>query len=236
MTRLFTTLFTVCLCCSAIAQDIFLVGQKASELLITETQFERTERKPNLTAEASDPSAIITPVVASMIVLLANDVYFRYVQPFQKFEHGYHIYSYNWGYSAGLRKKFKSTHLEVGFLHVNEVAKYKEPEMWENSISRPPPISPPSRRTTFQASFLAHVLRKQTPDAMEPYIGITYNRNGALGPTHGWGFGGLIGAEYQIMDRLNLDFRYELSEKTNLVQLGLNFTFQKKMLWEKKKT
>ena len=47
------------------------------------------------------------------------------------------------------------------------------------------------------------------------------------------GYGGIIGTNYKIFDRLKIDLRYEYSNQTNQVLLGLIFNYQKKYFWQK---
>lgn len=48
-----------------------------------------------------------------------------------------------------------------------------------------------------------------------------------------FGYGGVIGGRYQLLKRLNVDLRYELTSQTNNLKLGLIFTYQRKYFWQR---
>ena len=64
---------------------------------------------------------------------------------------------------------------------------------------------------------------------MQTYGGLGIN----LGK--GTGFSGILGAYLPLIDRFNLDLRFELGNRLNQIHLGLIFKYQKDYLWNKNK-
>ena len=50
-----------------------------------------------------------------------------------------------------------------------------------------------------------------------------------------FGLSGIFGAYLPLIDRFNLDFRYELGNLTNQIHIGIIFKYQKEYLWNKRK-
>lgn len=76
-------------------------------------------------------------------------------------------------------------------------------------------------------NYVHQIYYDRTPENIKIYLGPSLNY------VYNFGFGGIIGAEMQLFDRLKLDFRYELTTQTNQLQLGLIFNYQKKYFWKK---
>ncbi len=71
-----------------------------------------------------------------------------------------------------------------------------------------------------------NVFYNKTPDRLKVYVGLSYNS------VIDDGYGAVIGSEIRIIDRLNLNFRYEFTTMMHDIQLGLIFKYQKKYFWQ----
>jgi len=67
----------------------------------------------------------------------------------------------------------------------------------------------------------------RTPDWLKVYLGPSLNL------VSEFGYGGIVGSEIKLLDRLRFDLRYERTTQTNQLQAGLIFTYQKKYFWQK---
>ncbi len=119
----------------------------------------------------------------------------------------------NW--SIGLRKTFKHSVLEYGvinYFHQTDFTYNGDP------INR--------NEWAFHFSYMHNVFYNKTPDWLKLYVGLTYNS------IIDDGYGVVLGSEFKIIDRLNLNFKYEFTNMMHDIQLGLIFRYQKKYLWQ----
>ena len=170
-------------------------------------------------AGASPEAAILVGGIAIVgsVILFSNDIYIRPTHNFGYYDNLDNIkYKNGFGWSYGLRKQFNRSALEYGITRV----KYKE----ENSYN-----SYDKRITYFHLNYLHNFNLSFIPSRVQTYGGLGIN----LGK--GTGFSGILGAYLPLIDRFNLDLRFELGNRLNQIHLGLIFKYQKDYLWNKNK-
>ena len=147
-------------------------------------------------------------IVAASAFILSNDIY---IYPTLSFYNPQYFGSNNnllgTGWTFGLRKKFKYSALEYGASYIN----HNYYNRWGGHLN-----------------YVHNIFYNSTPYWMRVYVGPTVNY------IYNFGYGGLVGVQMKIFDRLRFDIRYELTTQTNQIQAGLIFTYQKKYFWEKK--
>jgi hypothetical protein len=160
------------------------------------------------TAEAMAYVALIL-VVASAAVL-SNDVYIH--RSYSFIGEG----SENWlgaGWTSGFKKNFDNGDLEYGVSYHTSGGSWQSSsyrEIWGGHLNAIFPL-----------------LKYQDLYTLAPYFGSTINVFNDIG------YGGIIGAEIALSDRISLDLRYELSTQTHQVQAGLIYNYQKEYFWKK---
>lgn len=170
-------------------------------------------------ASAAPEAAILIGGVAIIgsVILFSNDIYIRPTFNFGYYDQSSDIkYKNGSGWSYGLRKQFNRSALEYGVTRINY--KQETPYYYNNK-----------RLTYFHLNYLHNVNFSFIPSRVQPYGGLGIN----LG--NGTGFSGIFGAHLPLIDRFNLDLRYELGNRTNQIHLGLVFKYQKDYLWNKNK-
>jgi hypothetical protein len=164
-------------------------------------------------------------IVVASAAILSNDIYVYPAYSFYKGEGNYSSFpsfsnpSISTGWLMGFRKKFKHSALEYGasYLKSEFQNKYRLGYEYPNYIDR----------WGVHFNFVHHVFYNKTPEWLKVYFGPSVNY------VYDFGFGGVIGKEIRLFDRLKFDVRYEWTTQTNQVQAGLIFTYQKKYLWQK---
>ncbi len=171
-----------------------------------------------------DPDAYTYAAIAIITVgaiILANDLY---VYPSYSFYKGYSkdakipidLYDKGLGWIFGCRKTFNHSAIEYGASYTTFSSIYNygsstyEEKIWGGHIN-----------------YVQQLLYNKTPYWLKLYIGPTINY------VFDFGYGGIIGTEFRLIDRLKIDVRYEYSTQTNQIQAGLIFTFQKEYFWKK---
>ena len=76
-------------------------------------------------------------------------------------------------------------------------------------------------------NFVQQLFYNKTPNRLKFYLGPSINY------VYDFGYGGIMGAEMKLFDRLKFDVRYEWTTQTNQIQAGLIFTYQKEYFWKK---
>ena len=76
-------------------------------------------------------------------------------------------------------------------------------------------------------NYVHQVFYNKTPEWLKVYLGPSLNY------VYDFGYGGIVGTEIRLFDRLKFDVRYEMTTQTNQIQAGLIFTYQKKYFWKK---
>ena len=156
--------------------------------------------------------------IVGAVILYSNDIYIRPTFSFGYFNKQNQIkYKGGLGWSYGLRKQFNRSALEYG---VNTIS-YKV----EN-----PSYSYVEHFTYFNINYLHNINLNFVPSRIQSYggLGLNFGRDAI-------GVSGIIGAYLPLIDRFNLDIRYELGNKTNQIHIGLIFKYQKEYLWNKRK-
>ncbi len=122
------------------------------------------------------------------------------------------------GLTFGLRKTFAHSALEYGASYLKFETKYSYRNLYSKVTEH--------ERWGVHFNFVHQFLYDTTPDWMKIYLGPSVNY------VSDFGYGGIIGTEIKLFERLKLDVRYELTTQTNQIQAGIIFTYQTKYLWE----
>ena len=167
-------------------------------------------------------------IVAASAIILSNDIY---IYPAYSFSNGGRNNYYSssglqtgTGWIFGFRKKFKYSALEYGasYLKYNSNNNYSSNNNYNYNYG-----SYSYDRWGAHLNFVQQIFYNKTPYWMKIYVGPTINY------VNNFGYGGIIGTEMKIFDRLKFDIRYEYTTQTNQIQAGLIFTYQKKYFWQK---
>jgi hypothetical protein len=175
----------------------------------------------------SDAYAFVAlAVVVASAAILSNDIYFYPAYSFYKRNNAYDPNSLgvsnvsnSTGWVFGFRKTFKHSALEYGASYLKSPVDYNYG--WGNTSTDY------TNRWGGHFNFVHQVFYNKTPQWMKLYLGPSYNY------VYDFGYGGIIGTEMKIFDRLRFDIRYEWTSQTNQIQAGLIFTYQKKYFWQK---
>jgi hypothetical protein len=163
-------------------------------------------------------------IVTTSAIILSNDFY---IYPAYSFYKGVDKNNYygqqpnngnGTGWIFGFRKTFKHSALEYGASYL----KFENAYFYKNTIIQ-------NRRWGGHFNFVHQIFYNNTPEWLKVYIGPSLNY------VYDFGYGGIIGSEMKLFDRLRLDVRYEWTTQTNQIQAGLIFTYQKKYFWQKNK-
>lgn len=165
-------------------------------------------------------------IVATSAIILSNDVYVYPAISFYKRTKSYNYYGQNpndgfgTGWIFGFRKTFKHSALEYGVSYLKSKVEYNYGfgYAYSNEIAR----------WGGHFNYVHQIFYNKTPDWLKIYIGASVNN------VYDFGYGGIIGTELKLFDRLRFDARYEYTSQTNQIQAGLIFTYQKKYFWQKK--
>lgn len=154
--------------------------------------------------------------VAASAAILSNDLY---VYPAYSFHNNQNSNSSNGtGWIFGFRKTFKYSALEYGASYLKTKQEYNygygsnfyETDRWGGHFN-----------------FVHQVFYNKTPYWLKVYLGPSVNY------VYDFGYGGIVGTEMRLFDRLKFDIRYEYTTQTNQIQAGLIFTYQKEYFWKK---
>jgi hypothetical protein len=163
-------------------------------------------------------------IVATSAVILSNDMYlypaFSFYNPSKNKNQNGQQTSIGTGLLFGFRKTFKHSALEYGASYLKFEKKYNYTNGYTNTITQ--------NRWGGHFNFVQQVFYNKTPKWLKVYFGPSVNY------VFDFGYGGLIGTEMKLFDRLRFDVRYEWTTQTNQIQAGLIFTYQKKYFWQKK--
>lgn len=164
-------------------------------------------------------------MIAASAAILSNDLYYYPVQSFYSpFNSNYQTTNSintksNSGSAFGFRKTFDHSALEYGVSYIKTRYDYKN--IWGYVTSDE------MERWGIHINYVQHLFFNRTPNWLKLYIGPSVNF------VYDFGFGGILGAEIKLLDRLKFDTRYELTNQTNQIQAGLIFTYQKEYFWRK---
>ena len=167
---------------------------------------------------------IAVAVIAASAIVLSNDLYVYPTYSFFKGEnpsYGQELSNKNGaGFVFGFRKKFKHSALEYGLSYIKfdeTIYNYGNGYLYSYNQSR----------SGIHFNFVQQMFYDRTPDWLKVYLGPSLNL------VSEFGYGGIVGSEIKLLDRLRFDLRYERTTQTNQVQAGLIFTYQKKYFWQK---
>jgi hypothetical protein len=165
--------------------------------------------------------AVILAIVAGSAIILSNDLYVYRINSFydNNINTGTNtskIGNSN-GWAFGFRKTFNKSALEYGMSIFQTEIKYN------NNFSNK------SEEYKFNLNYIHNLFDSKLPKNWKVYLGPTINTSDILDNI---GYGGIIGTNYKIFDRLKIDLRYEVTNQTNQIQLGLIFNYQKKYFWQ----
>ncbi len=166
-------------------------------------------------------------IVATTAVILSNDIYiyptYSFFKGGKKNNHyGHQSNNSNGiGWIFGLRKTFKHSALEYGASYLTFETNYNYGNGFTNTIIQ--------NRWGGHLNFVHQVFYNKTPEWLKVYFGPSLNY------VYDFGYGGIIGSEMKLFDRLRFDVRYEWTTQTNQIQAGLIFKYQKKYFWQKNK-
>ncbi|MFN5182408.1 MAG: hypothetical protein ACK5D5_05220 [Bacteroidota bacterium] len=155
--------------------------------------------------------------VAAAVVLLSNDIYFRPTYSFYRDGRSDTIsYNVGKGFSFGLRKQFNRSALEYGFCILNFEPKDQNIYNSKKSVAYG------------NLNYVHDLNIKSIPNRIHPYVG------GAINFGSGIGAAGILGFYMPFLDRLKFDVRYEIGNRTNQMQFGLIYKYQKEYYWNKR--
>ncbi len=159
-------------------------------------------------------------VVALSAVILSNDAYLYTFYSINN--QGLSIINpNNVGYAFGFRKTFAHSALEYGGSYT--------PRINFSSVNIYGPEQKKGSEWGGHFNFVQQVFYNRTPYWLKTYIGPSINYFYDLG------YGGILGVEMKIADRLKIDLRYELTTETNRILLGVILNYQKRYFWQKKR-
>lgn len=123
------------------------------------------------------------------------------------------------GWVLGFRKTFKHSAFEYGVSVFKSNVDYVLRRGYHYSKS--------VDRWGGHLNYVHQVFYNRTPDWIKLYLGPSINF------VYSFGYGGIVGSEMRLFDRLKFDVRYEWTTQTNQIQAGLIFNYQKRYLWQK---
>lgn len=168
---------------------------------------------------------IALAVVVASAAILSNDMYVYPTYSFYKGNTHFDPYSgisnvYNSsGWVFGFRKTLKHSALEYGASYLKSKVEYN----YGGGYSYTDEID----RWGGHFNYVQQLFYYKTPYWLKIYLGPSINY------IYDFGYGGIIGTEMKLFDRLKFDIRYEYTTQTNQIQAGLIFTYQKKYFWQK---
>jgi hypothetical protein len=166
-------------------------------------------------------SAVAIAIIAGSAIILSNDLYVYRISSFydNNINTGSNTYQTgkSTGWAFGFRKTFNKSALEYGMSIFQTEIKYND---YFSNISE---------KYKFNLNYIHNIFDSKLPKNWKVYLGPTINSSDFI---YDIGYGGIIGTNYKIFDRLKIDLRYEVTHQTNQVQLGLIFNYQKKYFWQ----
>ena len=147
-------------------------------------------------------------IVTASAAVLSNDLYFHPV--YSNYETNQWTMTDGAGLVFGLRKTWDKTALEYGASVLIRETPFGDYERWGTHVN-----------------LVHNMFDNRTPEWLNLYFGPTLNY------VDKYGYGGIAGAQFRLVDRLKFDIRYEVTTETNQVQAGLIFTYQKKYFWNR---
>lgn len=166
----------------------------------------------------NEASAVAIAIIAGSAIILSNDIYVYRIHSFYNNNISSNSYSSQdgngIGWAFGFRKTFNKSALEYGMSIIQRKIKYRS-----NFVDF-------SEIYGIHLNYIHNMFDSKMPKKLSVYIGPSINAVNDIG------YGGIIGTNYKIFNRLKVDLRYEFTTQTNQVQLGLIFNYQKKYFWQ----
>lgn len=167
-------------------------------------------------------SAVAIAIIAGSAIILSNDLYVYRINSF--YDNNINTGSdtsqvgNSTGWAFGFRKTLKKSAFEYGMSIFQTEIKYND---YFSNISE---------KYKFNLNYIHNLFDSKLPKNLKVYLGPTINTSDIFDNI---GYGGIIGTNYKIFDRLKIDLRYEQTNQTNQILLGLIFNYQKKYFWQK---
>lgn len=166
---------------------------------------------------------IALAIIATGAAILSNDIYVYPAISFHnqtKTNNHYGPQSDNGvgtSWIFGFRKTFRHSALEYGASYLKYKVNYDDGygDTYQSEI----------KKWGGHLNYVHQIFYNKTPDWLKVYFGPSINI------VHNFGYGGIVGTEMKLFDRLRFDLRYEWTTQTNQIQAGLIFTYQKKYFW-----
>jgi hypothetical protein len=153
--------------------------------------------------------AVAAVIVVTGVALISNEIQ---ISPAWSFENMKSYGGIGKGCQIQFRKTFRSSALEYGITTF---------------------VHPYQMQLGGHFSYVHHIFDSKMPtENLKIFVGPTLKITNNPGVV---GLGGILGSSYRLLDWLHADFRYELTNQSNQIQLGLRFRYQKEYFWKKKK-
>lgn len=165
---------------------------------------------------------IALAIVVTGAVILSNDVYIFPVLSFKKTETFYGEENRGVGWAVGFRKTFERAALEYGASFIKQANSEYVNSFFDFESGM---------RVGGHLNLIQYFERKRKYAVWQPFVGMSANFVDVDGG--GFGFGGMMGIQRQLTERLSLDFRYELTNYTNQAQIGLFYRYQDEYFWQR---
>jgi RNA polymerase subunit RPABC4/transcription elongation factor Spt4 len=141
-------------------------------------------------------------IALASVVIFSDEIYMYPVVSAYRHAEGDQITEDGFGWAFGFRHTFAFSALEYGASCLKSKTNYsygypEESERWGAHLN-----------------FVHQIFYYKTPDWLKLYIGPSINY------VCDFGYGGIIGAEARLLDRLKFDIRYERTTQTNQFQAG----------------
>ena len=174
-------------------------------------------------SDGSGEAVLAILFVTASAAILSNDIYVYPTYSFYKDPNYSNNTPSKVGWCFGFRKTFEKSALEYGVSVLTYENNYNYGYNYGynyNSIQE-------QKKWGFHFNYVHNIFESKMPDKFVSYAGPTINYFNEIG------YGAMIGIKYKLLERLNLDFRYELTNQTNQLQIGLIFNYQRKYFWKK---
>ena len=172
-------------------------------------------------SDGSGEAVLAILLVTASAAILSNDIYVYPTYSFFKDPDYSNKTPSKVGWSYGFRKTFQKSALEYGVSVLTFENTYNYPYYYGyNSVQE-------QKKWGFHLNYIHNIFENKMPAKFVSYVGPSINYYNQIG------YGAIIGTKYKLLERLNLDLRYELTNQTNQLQLGLIFNYQRKYFWQK---
>lgn len=165
---------------------------------------------------------IALAVIVTGAIILSNDVYLHPVFSLEKTESFYGEDYRGVGWAVGFRKTFDQAALEYGASFIKPTSSEYLRSFFDFESDM---------RVGGHLNLIQYFQRRRKYAVWQPFVGMSANF--VDGDGGGFGFGGMMGIQRQLTERLSFDFRYELTSFTNQLQVGLFYRYQDEYFWQR---